>query len=160
MDELKPRRKRKLKPVNEGSKQGDRDEKGRFAKGHSGNPKGTKTGSKHRATILAEQLLSEDVEAITKKLVTLAKRGEMAAIKIIIDKLVPNAKSSPVKLSIPEINDVADLPQATSALVKAVTTAMITPDQAVEISKVLTAHYRAVELAELVERVTRLEARQ
>lgn len=43
---------------------GQIQEKGRFKKGKSGNPKGKPKGAKHRASLLAEKLFENDIEMV------------------------------------------------------------------------------------------------
>ena len=64
-----------------------------WKKGQSGNPRGMKTGSRHRTTIFLENLLSGESEELTRKLVQLAKEGDTAALKICMDRLLPPIKT-------------------------------------------------------------------
>jgi hypothetical protein len=60
---------------------------GRFAPGHKfarGNP-----GARHRATLMAEKLMSADAKEIVEKLVEKAKNGELWALKFIGERFVP-----------------------------------------------------------------------
>jgi hypothetical protein len=53
-----------------------------FEKGESGNPAGRPRGARNRATLLMENLLADDAEAIGRKAVEMAKGGDMAAIRL------------------------------------------------------------------------------
>ena len=66
--------------------------KGRFQKGQSGNPAGRPKGSLNQASIIVRELMADEAESITRKLIELAKNGELAAIKLIIERLVPPIK--------------------------------------------------------------------
>src|ERR1700757_5286527 len=61
--------------------------KARWAPGQSGNPRGTRTGSKHKATLFAESLLSGEAEGLVRKVIELAKAGDVGALKICRDRL-------------------------------------------------------------------------
>ena len=60
-----------------------------FQKGQSGNPAGRPRGIVSRATALAQNLLSERVEGIARKVIELAEEGDMAAIRVCMERLVP-----------------------------------------------------------------------
>lgn len=65
---------------------------GRFQKGQSGNPAGRPKGSLNRASIMVRELLADEAESITRKLIELAKNGEIAAIRLIVERLLPPVK--------------------------------------------------------------------
>jgi len=62
-----------------------------FAKGNSGRPK----AARHKSTILAEQLLASDVDGVVRSVVKAAKRGNMVAAKIVLERLAPPRRSRP-----------------------------------------------------------------
>ena len=77
------------------------DEKQRkFQKGKSGNPHGRPKGTRNKATVLAEALLQTEIEAICRKAVEEAKNGNIQAIKIILDRILPPKKESPIHIDI------------------------------------------------------------
>jgi hypothetical protein len=61
---------------------------GRFAPGHKFSH-GMKPGTRHKATVMAERLMSADAGPIIKKLVSAAKAGEPWALKFIGERFVP-----------------------------------------------------------------------
>lgn len=71
-----------------------------FQKGKSGNPRGRPKGSKNGTTMLKEALknnfdkaLENHFEKIMKTLVAKAEEGDMQAIKMIMDRVVPVTKA-------------------------------------------------------------------
>jgi hypothetical protein len=58
-----------------------------FQKGQSGNPAGRPRGIVNRATALAQNLLSERAEWIARKVIELAEAGDMAAIRVCMERL-------------------------------------------------------------------------
>jgi hypothetical protein len=58
-----------------------------FQKGESGNPAGRPRGIVNRATALAQNLLSERAEWIARKVIELAEAGDMAAIRVCMERL-------------------------------------------------------------------------
>src|ERR1700730_10926676 len=57
-----------------------------FQKGQSGNPAGKPKGARHKATLMAERLMQDDVGEIVRAVVTAARNGDMMAAKIILDR--------------------------------------------------------------------------
>ena len=62
---------------------------GTFTKGQSGNPAGKPKGARHRATLAAEALLDGEAEALTRKGIELALEGNIFALKICLDRILP-----------------------------------------------------------------------
>ncbi len=88
-------------PANAGQKQ----RRGRFRKGESGNPTGRKPGVRNRATVLLEAITDADLAAIVTRLVTEAKAGDMTAIRILLDRLVPVPRARAVSIALPSLAD-------------------------------------------------------
>lgn len=73
---------------------------GQWVKGQSGNPAGRPKGKKNEITDLQQDLelavrRSLDASKIVKivsKLVTMAEEGNLKAAKLLLDKIIPNAK--------------------------------------------------------------------
>lgn len=90
------------KPANAGGMQG-RDKTGRFKPGRSGNPKGKKPGTRHKATMAAQELLDGESEALTRRAVDLALGGDVAALRLCLERLIPPRRDSPVNLGLPPL---------------------------------------------------------
>ncbi|MDR7040515.1 hypothetical protein J2X36_005298 [Methylobacterium sp. BE186] len=131
-----------------------------FQKGQSGNPAGKPKGARCRATLALEQLLDGEGEQITRKAIELAKDGDGAALRLCMDRLLPARKDRTVSFELPPIETTADLPRATSALLQAVAAGDLTPAEASDIGKAVDAHVRAIEAADLHQRLLRIEANQ
>ena len=129
----------------------------RWKKGQSGNPNGRAAGSRNRATLAIEALLEGEGEALTRKAIELAKAGDMQALRLCLDRLVPPRKDSPVAFDLPEMKTINDAVPAMGALVKAVGQGELTPTEAGELTKMVQAFAKIIETAELEERVRTLE---
>lgn len=128
-----------------------------FEEGRSGNPAGRPKGSRNRATQALEKILDGDAEAILNKAVEMAKDGDPVALRLCLDRLIPVRKDRPITFTLPEIETTADLTKATRALMQGVADGEITPSEAAELSKLVDAHLKAIETADIAARLARLE---
>jgi hypothetical protein len=87
----------------------------------------------------------------------MAKAGDLAAIRLCMDRLAPARKDEPVAFELPPIEKPADIVAATASIVAAVAAGELTPSQAAELSKVIDVHVRALESKDFDERLTKLE---
>jgi hypothetical protein len=131
-----------------------------FKPGKSGNPKGKAKGTLHKATRAALALLEGDLEAVTQKCVEKAKEGDMMAVKLILDKVLPNARERRLSIKLPQIEGATDLPAALAAILGAVGNGELTPGEGQTITVMLEAYRKGIELTEIEARLTALEGRQ
>jgi|SRR5215831_20239835 len=129
----------------------------RFKPGQSGNPNGRPKGSLNATTLAAQALLDGEAEILTRKAIELAKGGDLTALRLCMDRLLPPRKDRPVSLDLPRIDSARDVPNAISALLAAVAAGELAPSDASEVTKLIDAYARAVEINELAERVDNLE---
>ena len=128
-----------------------------FQQGQSGNPAGRPRGSRNKASILLRDLLDGESTAITRKAIELAKDGDIAAIRICMERLVPPRKSDPVVFDLPRLDTAADAVAALSALVAAVATGDLTPSEAADLTKVVDSYVLTLATAGFEERLAKLE---
>jgi hypothetical protein len=102
-------------PENTGKKQ----ENTRFSKGRSGNPNGRPKGTRNKkSAILAQLFLERDLEETCNRVVEETKAGSMQAAKMILDRILPPKKDSPITIDIPEIKTASDILQAFNGFFK------------------------------------------
>jgi hypothetical protein len=130
-----------------------------FQKGQSGNPAGRPRGSRNRCAVLLQNLLADDAEAIARTAIAMAKEGDIAAIRMCLDRLVPARKSDAVAFELPPLGKAADSVAAAAAIVAAVAAGDLTPSEAGELAKVIDVYVRALETAGFEERLQKLESR-
>jgi hypothetical protein len=128
-----------------------------FKPGKSGNPKGRPQGSRNKATLALEALLEGEGEAITRKAVDMALQGEMAAIKLCLDRLVPVRKDAPVSFDMPSMTNASDSAAAMSGVLQALASGDITPGEASSVAGVIETFRKTLETAELEGRILLLE---
>src|SRR6516162_4059172 len=119
----------------------------------SGRPAARLTQS---ATLLMESLLADDAEAIGRKAIAMAKQGDMAAIRLCMDRLAPVRKGKPVAFELPPLDKPADS-VAAAEIVAAVAAGELTPSEAAELAKVIDVYVRAIATKGFDERLTKLE---
>jgi Family of unknown function (DUF5681) len=132
---------------------------GRFQPGQSGNPDGRPKGSRNKTTIAVQELLDGEAEALTRKAIELAKAGDLTALRICLDRIVPPRKDRPVAFKLPKLESASDAVSAAAAIVQAVATGELTPSEASELGRLVEAFTRAVEMYEFEERLAHLEQR-
>jgi len=128
-----------------------------FQKGVSGNPAGKPKGARHRATLIAEKLMAEDAEAVVQAVVAAAKAGDMGAAKLILDRIAPPRKGRAVEFELPPVETAADVCNAQAAIISAVATGRLSPEEAASIATLLDASRKAIELSDLEQRLAQLE---
>jgi hypothetical protein len=131
---------------------------GRFAKGNKAS-RGRQVGARHKVTLLAEKLFSDDAAKIIKKVVAEAQNGQSWACKLVIERIIPPARDRPTPLDLPKIASPADLPDALARIVDAMAEGALTPSEAAAIVTTLEAYGRASVFAGHEERLAALEAR-
>lgn len=132
-----------------------RNTDGTFTKGNKGRPK----GSRHRVSILAEKLMSDDVERVTKSVIDAAVAGDMAACRLILDRIVPARKDATISIDLPEINTIEDAATAMGVIVKAAASAEIGLSEADALTKLVQGMSDALQLTDVVRRLEALETR-
>ena len=139
-------------PLNNGRKTG-----GRFAKGNS---LGGKTlGARHRVTLAIEGLLEGEHEALTRKAIEKALEGDTVALRLCLDRLAPARKDSPITFDLPPVQSALDAAGASAAVLTAVASGEVTPDEGGRVMALLVAHKGIVETCDLESRITALEGK-
>ena len=80
----------------------DRDTKGRFRPGCSGNPAGKKTGTRNRATLLREALRDGEDATLARVVIDKALAGDAVAARFLLERLEPKPRGRPIHLDIPD----------------------------------------------------------
>ena len=129
----------------------------KFMPGQSGNPNGRPKGSRHKTTLAIEKLLDGEGEEITRKAIELAKGGNMAAIRICLDRLAPPRKDQPILFTLPKMEKAGDAATASAAIVEAASAGELTPSEAGELLKIVESYARTLQVSDFEARLERLE---
>ena len=131
-----------------------------FPKGQSGNPKGRPLGARNRATIAAEALLDGEAEKLTRKAVALALKGNVSCLRLSLDRILPPRRDRLVRFAMPALSSASDAAKAIAAMTAAVARGELAPTEAAELSRVIEAYVKAIEISEIERRLEALEERQ
>src|SRR5436190_1000821 len=122
-----------------------------------GNP-GRPPGARHKATLAAEALLDGDSEALTRKAVDAALDGDMAALRLCLDRIVPPRRERPVNFKIPPLKSAEDAAVAMAAITEAVAAGELLLGEAESASALVERFVRTIEAGEFEKRLRALEA--
>src|SRR5262245_19770337 len=123
-----------------------------FAKG---NP-GRKRGSKNKRTLLATALAEGEGEELLRKAIEMAKGGNVALIKFLLDRILP--KERPIQLKLPPLDWAHDSIDAMAEIVNAVSSGRITPREAADIAQVLSAFTQAIDVTDTEQEIESLKS--
>jgi Family of unknown function (DUF5681) len=128
-----------------------------FEKGQSGNPAGRRQGSRNKVTLAIEELLDGEADALTRKVIDLAKAGDMVALRLCLDRIFPPRKDRPITFTLPTLDSAADAAKSSAIIVQAVASGELTPSEAADLSKVLDSFARTLEATDFEKRLAKLE---
>ncbi len=137
----------------------DRDKRGRFQTGNPGGP-GRKVGPYKAA--LNRAATPAAISKVLKKMIGLAKIGDVAAAGLVLRYSLPMPpKEEPGEhFDLPEIKSAADLPQASEAIMTALSAGRVSPPAAHVAAVLLETWRKGFEALELERRIKALEELQ
>jgi hypothetical protein len=128
-----------------------------FQPGQSGNPAGRRRGSRNKATLAAATLLDGEALGLTRRAVEAAVAGDVSAMKLCLERVLPRCQERPVTCRLPSLAAVGNgeidepSPQNVSRAMNAVTTGLacgeITPGEAATIAGVCETFARTAGIA-------------
>lgn len=124
-----------------------------FQPGNAGRP----PGSRNKITQLVEQLVEGQAEQLVRKVLELAHAGDVACLRMVLDRLWPPRKGHPVNIAMPPINTTQDVFPAIASIWAAIRDGRLTPDEASALTIVIDRSIQAIELHDVVKRVAALE---
>ena len=100
---------------------------------------------------------AEVIELDLEKAIELALEGDMAALKLCLDRIVPVRKTRPVKFHLPTIETPDDVLKAMQSIIQSVADGDTTPDDAQSVMALLDQTRRTQEHVDFDKRLTALE---
>lgn len=126
-----------------------------FEKGQSGNPSGRPPGV-GRVTELRRMLLSRSGEVVTA-LLDRAVQGDVGAIKLIVDRLIPALRPINAPVSLPRADSDNPSDQA-KIIVSHLLSGGLPADLAAQIMQALQSYHQMVVLTDMEKRIAALES--
>ena len=120
-------------------------------------PRADQKGSRNKTTLIAQALLDGEAEALVRKVVQMALEGNMACLRICLERLVPLKKDAPIDFSLPEMGAVADIPKLFASVAATIDKGGITPSEARTLIDMADVFRKLLEVAELEPRIKALE---
>lgn len=119
--------------------------------------KGRPAGSRNKVTLALEALIEGQGAEVVTAVIYAAKNGDMAAAKALLDRLVPPRKSAPVSAPLPSIAGAADLESALLEVFNQMAAGNLAPDEAVQLTGIISNHAKLHETLNLETRLSELE---
>jgi hypothetical protein len=131
-----------------------RDTRGRYVKGFSGNPAGKPAGIMSEAARAAAGLLNASAPVLVSKAIELALLGKSGPLKYCLDRIIAPQKDQPVIFEAPEGDRPGEAPDFAGMMATVAAAAAegsITPSQAATLCQAFADHARGLETQQRVE---------
>jgi hypothetical protein len=128
-----------------------------YQKGESGNPAGRPRGARNKRTILLESMFDRDATAIIDQMITLAKEGDVAAIRMCIDRLYPRPRGRAAAFDLPPMTSAADAVSAMGGIMQAIGDGDLSAEEGAELSKVVAGFSQTFATADMERRLREVE---
>jgi hypothetical protein len=124
----------------------------KFTPGQSGNPNG-RPKDKTPAFLLRKSI-ANDMPDIIKVLIAKAKGGDVAAAKVLLDRICPPLKTQALPVNIPSEGTLAD---QGNAVIKETLSGHVPPDIGAALISALAAQGKLIDMEEMANRLARIE---
>lgn len=112
-----------------------------------------------QALLDTQQDGTSGAEAIALALFEKALSGDVKACEAVMASVGQTPRQTVPPIDLPELDSAADLPKLTSAIFQAVTQGQLAPSEANALASLVGCHSKALETADLEQRITALEQR-
>ena len=130
----------------------------RWKPGQSGNPKGSKTGSRNKASLATENLFLDEGDRLTRKCIEMALDGNIPALRLSIERICPVRRTAPIKIDgMPKVDNIDDMGKLTGFLLHAISDGKLSPIDGEILSRVADRHGKALEINQIEKRLEDLE---
>ncbi|HKM36066.1 MAG TPA: DUF5681 domain-containing protein [Thiopseudomonas sp.] len=126
-----------------------------FKKGVSGNPAGRPKGSGLAGRL--RKVIADDADEILQSVIDQAKAGDLAAAKILLDRIVPPLKPEAQAVQIDALSGSGDLVGKADAVIHAVGSGELAPDIAAQLISAVATLAKVIEVEQLQQRLEQLE---
>ena len=119
--------------------------------------RGRPKGSRNRKTWLAEALLDSHAEALLTQALTLAEKGDVAVLRLLLSHILPRRQEMAPRTGPLPMGSAAELAQASEKLLKQVSAGQISLSDAKRIADLLEQRRHILETESLEQRLRALE---
>ncbi len=140
----------------------ERDDRGRFATGNRGGPGGSRRRSFVLRRAAEEAITEEHVEAMVRKATRMGLEGNLAAIKLVLDRVCGKpvdapTKPEPMEFRLPRLRTVEECNAAIDRLMDGLCEGAIDRANGKLMLDAIQARIRAIEATEFEQRIRALE---
>jgi hypothetical protein len=130
----------------------------KFKSGESGNPTGRPKGAVSKRLQLS-RLLEPHAEELISKVVELAKGGDINALRLCIERLLPKPKDETIEFELPEgdLKHPETLLDLGAVVIAAVSEGELTPEQGNKITALIETQRKTIETCDLESRLKEIE---
>ena len=131
-----------------------------WKKGQSGNPAGKPKGARNHTTRAVLALLEDGVLEVTKTVLEAAKGGDLAACRLVLERIIPPSKERPVSIDLPDTGTAHGCADASNVILQGVAAGDLLPGEGATLAGIVESRRRCIETQELENRVTKLEMKE
>jgi hypothetical protein len=128
-----------------------------FQPRQSGNLAGRAVGSRNKKTLAAEAALFDHAKELVDDLVTRAKRGEPAAMRLAMERILPVGRGRPMPIELPSVRSTEDALAAADVIMAALKEGAIWAREAVDLLRVVEGLTRLTGTIAFVKKMARRE---
>ena len=130
----------------------------KFKKGQSGNPNGKKPRTLNKRTRLAK-LLEPHAKGLINKTVELALDGDVNALRLCIERLIPKATSQQIQMDLKGVDteNFDSLSVIGKNVIAAISTGDMTPDDGRQLMGILDSQRKLIEHTDIMRKLEELE---
>lgn len=124
------------------------EKKGRWHPGVSGNPSGRPKGARNKTTMAAMALLEGEAEMLTRRAIEAADNGDMSALKLVLDRIIPPRRRPVVQVDLEELDNFQDAAQCHRRIIQSALDGGLSLDEAERLSKLIIEYRQSADLGE------------
>ena len=122
--------------------------------------RGRPRGSRNKTTLMAQQLLQSHSEALVRKALLMALNGDVAALRLSLERIIPVRREMPVKLGRLPLATAADVSKAMEMVLNKMASGQLTVEEADRVVALLERRRQAIQTEVLETQLRALESKQ
>jgi hypothetical protein len=104
-----------------------------------------------------DEILNDEAASLLRTAIEKGKAGDGSALRLALERVMPPLKERFIKVDLPKVESVADLPKAIGAVVERVSAGALTPSDGSALVGMLSSLRSAFELVDLAKRLEAVE---